>query len=186
MPPLSIPEGHSRMSNSATSNSYTQLPKIFMLVLVVATGIRLIVLYCTWQMRERRDSFQPIPEKKDATSCESDREEKKSSTSCQAPAETSTHNDHLRSQVESEHAFTPLYPWISPPQQLPGPYDSQYYPLPTIRRHSYDPSQEKSPGLQDHSRSYSRRVSTNSVLYGKVTASSNGTTGWRRNQWVVS
>lgn len=100
--------------------------------------------------------------------------------SCQAPAE----------KPRAPVTFKPIYPWRSPPQPLPGPYEPRLYPHPTLRRHSYpDPS----PPLPTESTSisYTRRVSTNSiptrhtVLHGSVTTASNGAVGWRRNQWVV-
>lgn len=104
----------------------------------------------------------------------------KQTRSCQAPAE----------KGPAPVIFKPIYPWISPPQPLPGPYEPRLYPHPTLRRHSYpDPSPPPPP--ETSSISYTRRVSTNSiptrqtVLHGTVTTASNGAVGWRRNQWVV-
>ena len=104
----------------------------------------------------------------------------KQTRSCQAPAEKS----------QPPVTFKPIYPWISPPQPLPGPYEPRLYPHPTLRRHSYpDPSPPPPP--ETSLISYTRRVSTNSIparqtmLHGTVTTASNGAVGWRRNQWVV-
>ncbi|KAF2489666.1 hypothetical protein BU16DRAFT_162294 [Lophium mytilinum] len=89
--------------------------------------------------------------------------------------------------------FNPIYPWTSPPQPLPGPYDPRLYPAPTLRRHSYpDPSPTSPLHAETTTLSYTRRVSTNSipprhaVLHGTITTASTGATrGWRRNHWVV-
>lgn len=104
----------------------------------------------------------------------------KQTRSCQALAEKSP----------PPVTFKPIYPWISPPQPLPGPYEPRLYPHPTLRRHSYpDPSPPSPP--ETSLISYTRRVSTNSIparqtmLHGIVTTASDGAVGWRRNQWVV-
>ncbi|KAF2126349.1 hypothetical protein P153DRAFT_75916 [Dothidotthia symphoricarpi CBS 119687] len=90
-------------------------------------------------------------------------------------------NDHLYSIPR------PIYPWTSPPASLPGPYDTRYYPLPTIRRHSYDPSTTTPDEISTVS--FTRRISINSIsacesiLNGTTATSSEG---WRRTQWTVS
>lgn len=168
------------MPNSISSDGYTQWPKIFLLVLVVTTGIRMAVLHCARKKRRIAAASQHVQEEKD-------------STSCQAPSEKDLRQDGCpQSKDQPPPTFRPIYPWISAPQPLPGPYDPRFYPLPTIRRHSYDPSHGPSPEAEAHTISYTRRVSTNSLptrhptLHGKVTTTSNSTAGWRRNQWVVS
>lgn len=81
------------------------------------------------------------------------------------------------------------YPWIAPPQPLPGPYDARLYPLPTLRRHSYDPTAIIRSMQEDRIVSYTRRVSAAHIsketrmVHGTVTTSAEG---WRRNQWSVS
>ncbi|KAF2466070.1 uncharacterized protein BDR25DRAFT_79177 [Lindgomyces ingoldianus] len=177
MPPPSVPTGPSRISGFPISNGYAQLPEIFLFVLVVASCIRCGVLYCTRRKRRVRKQCQQAQEK--------------NRTSYPIPPE----KDSRRFQISSESfttppSFKPIYPWKTPPQPLPGPYDPRLYPLPTIRRHSDpDPSPES---LDQTTISYSRRVSTNSMparqytLQGTITTANNGTSGWRRNQWVVS
>ncbi|KAF2809048.1 uncharacterized protein BDZ99DRAFT_533440 [Mytilinidion resinicola] len=89
--------------------------------------------------------------------------------------------------------FKPIYPWTSPPQPLPGPYDPRLYPAPTLRRHSYPDPSPPPATTTTTTLSYTRRVSTNSipprhaaVLHGTITTASAGATrGWRRNHWVV-
>jgi hypothetical protein len=99
-------------------------------------------------------------------------------------------------------SLIPIYPWIAPPQPLPGPYDAPYYPLPlpTIKsEESFDvkpnPPDVKLEDIADdipeelESISYTRRFSTNStpdhesLLEGSVTISTNG---WKRTQWTVT
>ena len=80
-----------------------------------------------------------------------------------------------------------VYPWIAPPTPLPGPYDAPYYPLPSIRRHSQDPSYVSPEETQTIS--YTRRISTNSlpaqepIVRATTTVSNHG---WRRTQWTVA
>ncbi|KAF2736083.1 hypothetical protein EJ04DRAFT_177328 [Polyplosphaeria fusca] len=176
MPPSSLPTGLSRISAISQLGTFSQLPKIFLLALVAVTCIRLAVLHCT---RRTRRSTVSSPSTKE-----------KGSTYCQAVPETPL-REHPRpgSKGQIPPTFNPIYPWTGPPQELPGPYDPRLYPLPTIRRHSHNPS--PTAPMDTNSISYTRRVSTNSIparqttLRGTLTTSSNGTTGWRRNQWVV-
>ncbi|KAF2252272.1 hypothetical protein BU26DRAFT_254494 [Trematosphaeria pertusa] len=175
-PPPSLPTGQSRISNSSASNGfgYAQLSKIFLLVLVVATGIRLAIINFMTRKRRIATSYQQIQEK--------------DPRACQAPREKDLRQARVpQSKDHPASTFKPVYPWTSPPQPLPGPYDPRLYPLPTVRRHSYDPSVLVPE--QDSTISYTRRVSTNSIpprqaeIHGTVTTSMKG---WRRNQWVVS
>ena len=177
MPPSSIPTGHARIPTSASSSAYTRLPKILLLVLVVAVGLRFLV-QCYAQRKKRTSMLPPrAPEEKD-------------SKSCQEASEPDLRPHHRpQSKDQPTSAVKPIYPWISPPQPLPGPYDPRFFPLPTVRRHSHDLSPSPSPEAEAHTASYTRRVSTNSLptrqstLRGTVTVSNNGT---RRNQWVVT
>jgi len=188
------------MSNSATSNPYSQLPKVFLLVLVVATGIRITVLYCTRRQREPYNLYQHLPEKDDSSLCKPAQEEKSSTTynpvqeekdsiTCHVPLERDVRQDQYpRNNDRPTRTFQPTYPWISPPQPLPGPYDPRFYPLPTIRQHSHDSLQDTSHDDGFQTIPYARQISTDSLhatLNGTMTTTSNGTTGWRRNQWVV-
>ncbi|KAF2279974.1 uncharacterized protein EI97DRAFT_106511 [Westerdykella ornata] len=85
--------------------------------------------------------------------------------------------------------FTPIYPWLTPPQPLPIPHGAETFPLPTLRRHSSAQTSQHQPTSESRIVSYTRRVSTNSipartsVLHGTVTTSQKG---WRRRQWVVT
>ncbi|KAF1943735.1 hypothetical protein EJ02DRAFT_120903 [Clathrospora elynae] len=84
-------------------------------------------------------------------------------------------NHYLRSleQETLQPSFGPVYPWIAPPQSLPGPYDAPYYPLPlpTITHFSEEPATIKCEQEEERSNvtpkelestSYTRRVSANS------------------------
>lgn len=116
-----------------------------------------------------------------------------------SPSSPKSHTEgYIKIEDQEPTAFQPIYPWIMPPQALPGPYD---LPLPTLRRHC--PSEPgKSPSSIDsnpttpeveedeaHMLPYTRHVSTTTsppqswVYSGTITTS---TSGWRRNQWVVS
>lgn len=123
--------------------------------LIFVSCIRCAILFCFRKQKRHSTPCQPLPEK--------------------APT-----------QVTGQ----PIYPWTSPPQPLPGPYDPRLYPPVTIRRHSH-PNPACVAPMETNLINYTRRVSTNSIpsrqsiLHGKVTSASNGTTGWRRNHWVV-
>lgn len=183
MPPLSTPMGFSRLSNLTISNGYTLLSKIFLVALFVATCIWVGVLCCTRRKRRILEQSQPADEKDVKCRQAASENNDKKRNACQPQRQ--------QSGDQSPRDFKPVYPWISPPQPLPGPYDPRVYPLPTIRRHSYPNPSPENP-METNTISYTRRVSTNSVpnhestLRGSITVSSNGTSGWRRNQWVVS
>lgn len=170
----SVPAGQYRISSTAHGYGYSQLCKIFLLILVAATGIRLAIIKFTARRQSASVSTRNLQE----TDIKTD------------PARVgrdSRQHGVLDRKDQQQPTFEPIYPWIAPPQALPGPYDPRLYPLPTIRRHSYDPSAPAPE--QDTTISYSRRVSTNDIpshqarLHGSVTTS---TKGWRRNQWVVA
>ncbi|RYN58832.1 hypothetical protein AA0114_g1683 [Alternaria tenuissima] len=113
-------------------------------------------------------------------------------------------NQYLQSlqQETLRPILSPIYPWTSPPQRLPGPYDAPYFPvpLPTVRSEESSGIKEQSPIIKTEpvpddvpeeleTVSYTRRVSTPSIpdheslLEGAVTVSSKG---WRRTQWTVT
>lgn len=110
-------------------------------------------------------------------------------------------NDYLESlkQETRQPSLSPIYPWIAPPQQLPGPYDAPYYPLPlpTIqlqkdRETESRSERETTPDIKPEELEtivYSRRVPTNNSttagpIREKVVTVSNK--GWRRTQWTVN
>jgi hypothetical protein len=173
----SVPAGQYRILSTSHTNGYSQALKILVLVLVAAIGIRFAVVKVT-----RRGRMSPTSV---ATLVHSQEKDIKSH---QAPSEDDRRQNDIRQpQDHQQLEFKPIYPWISPPQALPGPYDPRLYPLPTIRRHSHDPSAQRPE--QNTTVSFARRVSTNHIptqqrtLHGSVTTS---TRGWRRSQWVVS
>jgi hypothetical protein len=113
-------------------------------------------------------------------------------------------NQYLQSlqQETLQPTLSPIYPWISPPQNLPGPYDAPYYPvpLPTIKAKESLQDENQSTAIKTEASSedvleeletitYTRRLPTNSqpehksLLEGTVTVSSKG---WRRTQWTVT
>ncbi|ORX91395.1 hypothetical protein BCR34DRAFT_283360 [Clohesyomyces aquaticus] len=176
MPPPALPTGLSRISDFTLPNAYAQLPKIFLLVLAVASCLRYAVVHCI--RRKRRETEAHVKFEEKARTCIQTLPEKPSKPSEIAPPKDST-----------PLSLTSVYPWTSPPKALPGPYDPRLYPLPTIRRHSYPhPPQEST---DQTTISYTRRISTNSIparqiiLRGTVTTAKNEASGWRRNQWVV-
>ncbi|KAF2873609.1 hypothetical protein BDV95DRAFT_348511 [Massariosphaeria phaeospora] len=172
MPPKSLPTGLVRTSPS-TSNAYSPLSQIVLLVLVLGTAVRWAV-FCFFRSKRRRGTqFEQLKERNPGL--------------CQIPREKIDPCRPPRCNHQLPPTFRPIYPWIGPPQPLPGPYDPSLYPLPTLRRHSCCP-----PAANPSENStvpYTRRVSTNSmpghpsILHGTVTTSSNG---WRRKQWVVT
>jgi hypothetical protein len=113
-------------------------------------------------------------------------------------------NHYLQSlqQETLQPILSPIYPWISPPKELPGPYDAPYYPppLPTIKteeslQNDRQPETIKTKLSSDdvpeelETISYTHRISTTStsdqesLVEGTVTVS---TKGWRRTQWTVT
>lgn len=113
-------------------------------------------------------------------------------------------NDHLESlkQETLEPSLLPIYPWIAPPQRLPGPYDAPYYPVPlptiAIQETAGDGSSAQISKNEMTSSDrpeeletivYSRRLppmnasESEFVREGVVTVS---TRGWRRTLWTVN
>jgi hypothetical protein len=178
MPPqLPVLADPNRIAKTMTS-SQSVYAKAFVLALVVVTALRLAFIRHMSKKKEMstRNLTAVAPEK-----CPS---------SCPELLEkVSRHAESFGGQDETSSAPIPLYPWISPPQPLPGPYDPRLYPLPTIRRHSYDPPANDFLCKKSAEASYTRRVSLNSMptqqrtLHGTVVISPKG---WRRNQWIVS
>lgn len=157
-------------------HEYAMLLKWFLLVLVVVIGLRQAVI--EYSSRKRRT---PNPGLAASVT-------EKCPFPCQGASQTYLRsNASTGSQDQQTVVFKPVYPWTSPPQPLPGPYDHRLYPPPTIRRNSYNPSVEQPKDFA--ATSYTRRVSLNSLptqqstLLGTVIVSSKG---WRRNQWIIS
>ncbi|KAF5846322.1 hypothetical protein GGP41_003756 [Bipolaris sorokiniana] len=108
-------------------------------------------------------------------------------------------NEYLESlkQETLEPSRSPIYPWIAPPQSLPGPYDAPYFPvpLPTIAVAEITEECMKTEAPTDKRPEeletilYSRRIPTNispendTIREGVVTVS---TRGWRRSQWTIN
>ncbi|KAI4652158.1 hypothetical protein J4E93_002355 [Alternaria ventricosa] len=162
-------------------------------------------------IHQRKDSYQEeIHLKGEKVETFADTLEEKSSTerqnyiSLSRPSLDQQPNQYLQSlqQETLQPVLSPIYPWISPPQNLPGPYDAPYYPvpLPTIKTEEslQDRTQSTTIKTEPPSEdvpeelstiSYTRRVSPNSIpdkeslLEGTVTVS---TKGWRRTQWTVT
>jgi len=181
MPPHpSASTGQERTSGlpQVSQYDYSRLFQAFLLVLVAVAGLRVAIL--RYSSGKRRTTLHraknSVPEEKELNS------------PCQGPSEQDLRPQRPpQSTDEQPLAFEPAYPWIAPPRPLPGPYDPSLYPLPTIRRHSYDRSSVETP--KDHaSITYTRRVSMNNIpthqstVHGTMTTSRNG---WRRNQWVA-
>ncbi|KAH7113856.1 hypothetical protein B0J11DRAFT_141889 [Dendryphion nanum] len=129
---------------------------------------------------------------------EQDRQSNDRSSPSPSPSPSYYTASYIKLEDPEPSTFQPIYPWVLPPQPLPGPYD---LPLPTLRRHS-PADADKSPSSPDsnpktpeveeeeaHILPYTRHISTTTfpprswVYSGTVTTS---TSGWRRNQWVVS
>ncbi|PVH97538.1 hypothetical protein DM02DRAFT_80738 [Periconia macrospinosa] len=186
MPPLPLspvsadqPRTTGLLAAQVQSGEYGRLFKIFLLVLVVVTGLRLFLTRLSTRETRRRNQTTTPP-----------------SQTINSTWKQNLRHDRPSISKDPQQATIPyegIYPWIAPPQPLPGPYDPPFYPLPTLRRHSYDPSVTMDTNTKARIASYSRRVSAANIhksettqratIHGKVTTS---TKGWRRNQWVIS
>ena len=156
-------------------SGYGQLSTICLLAVTFILGLRLLI---KWHTPRKRRNANPVPPPQ--------LQEKEKEVRQERLEESMEQDEVPPSSNQEEAEFKPLYPWTSPPQFLPGPYDPSLYPLPTIRRHSYN---AETSVLREKTSSYTRRVSTDSTpisqntLRGTVTTSSKG---WRRNQWCIS
>ncbi|KAF2826033.1 hypothetical protein CC86DRAFT_38201 [Ophiobolus disseminans] len=190
MAPHSRPSDPSRRDLWIMSTSPGDFFKILLFVSIVATAFK---SYVVFSLREKRLSEQKnsIQEKDVKTSLQENEPISRPSAEQEAVYTTQPEDPnqrlHALRQELSQPTLKPVYPWIAPPTPLPGPYDAPYYPLPSIRRHSHDPSCE-SPGAQS-TVPYTRRISTTStpaqepILRGTTTISNHG---WRRTQWTVA
>lgn len=182
MPPqLPVFADPTRAAKTVTSSRdvYTNFPKVFILALAVVIALWIaIVRHLSKRKKVSTRDFTATPPEKHSDSHQKILEK------------DLRHCGSFGGQDDKNATSFPLYPWTSPPQLLPGPYDPRLYPLPTLRRHSYDPSAENIHASKKSAEvSYTRRVSLNgipkqqSTLHGTVVISSKG---WRRNQWIVS
>lgn len=173
MPPPPSQTKFPLFSNITTSSfDFKSVSQFCLLVLVVAACIRLAVLRSTQRKNIAREPHQYLKEKENRPCQESTEKESPS-------PEPGDLNGHDTSTYKC------VYPWITPPYPLAGPYD---YPPPSLRRYSsVDPSSTTS--AETNTINYTRRVSTNSIpvrqstIHGAVTTSQDG---WRRNLWTVS
>lgn len=175
MSPYPRPTGPHHEEIWTTTNDVVQFFKVSLLVLTCVLVSRLVTIILV--RRKRRTANKNQLQEKDSVFYQS-----------LHPPPTPHQPLYQPSQRVTLHpTFEPIYPWVSPPEALPGPYDPRYYPLPTLRRHSFNPttpiSEEKT------SISYTRRISTSSIPTRKSLLSGTTTTsskGWRRTQWTVS
>ena len=164
-------------TSTPTQDDYGLVFRSCVLVLVVVAVLRItITRYISRKKKSSTDSPIVVPEKRPVPGQRTLEKE---------PSKTAT----LETGHQQTPGFSPSYPWTAPPQPLPGPYDPRLYPLPTLRRYSYDPSAEGVEVKRTIENPYTRRISMNSIpvqentLRGTVTVSSKG---WRRNQWIIS
>jgi hypothetical protein len=186
MPPLSVYSELHRAEKFALSFNYGQLLEASAMVLIAATVLWFLVALLSRKKSRKIGAGSDVSRKPHSKPFL----ERKDSAICQKHWEIN-HADHLSSlkQEIHQHTETPIYPWILPPQTLPGPYDPMYFPLPapTIQAESSGPSQAKCEGR--HSTSYTRLVPNigtppgEAILYGTITTSTNG---WRRTHWNVT
>ena len=183
MPPLL---GSREFQHAGQFVSKSKQSQIFLVFLISATVAWIVVAYTSQRKSRMINANVDVPEKPVTKPML----ERNDSAMCQNQWE-SNHNNYLNSlkQEISQQTEKPIYPWISPPQALPGPYDPMYYPLPapSFRRKSSGSLPANVEGRQ--STSYTRLVPKSdtllgeAVLYGTMTTSTNG---WRRTHWNVT
>jgi hypothetical protein len=226
MPPRPIPPVQTSIQSWPTFLTSRHLLETTFLVFVSVTTLRSIFLVVEHRKRRmsrssmsREDSIidqkktTSMKQRKDSSHDEELRmitevgQEKRSTTDGGEDNMSLRHkqpNHYLQSLKREtlQSSLLPIYPWIAPPQSLPGPYDAPYYPLPlpTIEPEKSFDTRAKRPTVkleetpEDMSEelesiSYTRRVSTNSIpdhkslLEGSVTVS---TKGWKRTQWTIT
>ncbi|CAA9959617.1 hypothetical protein PTMSG1_03034 [Pyrenophora teres f. maculata] len=162
---------------------------------------------------QRKDSYQddlsnPPPFKQEDTETtttwppiKQEQPQNTLTTNLPFPIHPNTYLDSIR-QETLQPAFIPIYPWISAPKALPGPYDAPYYPLPlpTLQPETglQDTTEIQDPAIKNEEVNreeealeaalYTRHIPLHSaqdseaVLRGAVIVSGKG---WRRTQWTV-
>jgi hypothetical protein len=190
MAPHSRTVDRSRIEIWTMSTSAEDFFKILLFISILATAFKSYVVLSL--RKKRRLDHQILTQEKEGRPTIQEKESvlrqpAQQERSCQSHSDDSNERLLALRQELSQPASKPVYPWIAPPTPLPGPYDAPYYPLPSIRRHSHDPSFETPERQQTVP--YTRRVSTTStpiqepVLRGTTTISNHG---WRRTQWTVA
>lgn len=180
--PTPTDQSHTTESSKWSDSDFSIISGISLLALVLVAGIR-------WAILKYTSTKRRIPSKSHSNLSS----QEKASGPCQPlPMQLPERkkgqrcNSDVQKNTEVQ-GYKSLYPWIGPPEPLPGPYDPRLYPLPTLRRHSYDLAAKST--TEDASISYTRRVSLNQdfnqskTVHGMITTSHKG---WRRNQWVIS
>ncbi|KAF1832647.1 hypothetical protein BDW02DRAFT_419354 [Decorospora gaudefroyi] len=220
MPPPPISSYPARVESWTTLPSQHLLRAILLLSLLATAVRSIFVLVAQRKKRmsrsvlSREDSFmdgeRPPKERKDssqdgevhlptytATKPEQEPEKKVNTTEEEnntppPPSPDKQPNQYLQSlEQETIHpSLLPIYPWLSPPQPLPGPYDTPYYPLPLPSIQPAKPINQEPTANDDpeelESICYTRRLSTTQhspLLSASLTIS---TKGWRRTQWSVT
>lgn len=185
MPPLS---GYKKFQNAAHFVSKSGQSRLLTaLVVLTAASIACVLFVYVSQRQSRTIDANADVSEKPVTKRLLKRHD---SGTCQTQWE-SDHEKYLNSLKQEifEHTDKPIFPWVLPPQALPGPYDSMYYPLPAPSLRC-EPSGSGPASVEGrHSASYTRLVPKTSippgesVLYGTMTTSTNG---WRRSHWNVT
>ena len=186
-----------RLTQTWTLRRIYFVPDTLLPISVVA-AVALVIAFLFSARKRRMTGPSPSPEQGPI-------EDKKSLLT--PPLLADEPNQYLHSLKEETHQqdLVPIYPWIAPPQRLPGPYDAPYYPLPipTIRKYPLDLSTESSGGtteelaeetseenIPDESTivSSTRRIPIRSISNDDVIIEHTTTTsshGWRRTHWNV-
>jgi hypothetical protein len=172
-----------QMLSSSTQNRFFQV----FLVILASTTVAWIVVTCISQRRGRTVNASTDVSEKPVTKPLLERQD---SATCQNQWEHD-HKNHLNSLKQEilEHTEKPIFPWVSPPQALPGPYDPMYYPLPAPSFRCKTSGSLAANIEGRHSASFTRLVPKSgtpigeAVLYGTMTTSTNG---WRRSHWNVT
>lgn len=183
MSPLS---GYKKFHDAAqlvSDSGQSRLLQIVLIVLATASIAWVVVVYVLQRQSRTIDANVDISEKP-VTKPSLERQD---SATYQNQWE-SDHGKYLSSLKQEilEHTEKPIFPWVSPPQALAGPYDSMHYPLPapSLRHETSGSLAANVEGR--HSASYTCLVTKSgipqgeAVLYGTMTTSTNG---WRRSHW---
>lgn len=186
MPPLSDYKKFQHAGQFVSNSKQSRPIQILLVVLATATIAWIVVTYVSQRQSRTVDTDVDVP-KKSITKPSLQRQD---SAMCQNQWEID-HKNYLNSLKQEilEHTEKPIFPWMSPPQALPGPYDPMYYPLPAPSSRCTSSGSLAANVEGRHSTSYTRPVPKSStplgeaVLYGTMTTSTNG---WRRSHWNVT
>jgi hypothetical protein len=172
--------------NILTDSKHSQLLPVSLVVLAIAVVAWIVVTYVSQRQNRNIDASADVPEKPLTKPLL----ERQDSATCQNQWEHD-HKNYLNSLKQEilEHTEKPIFPWVSPPQALPGPYDPMYYPLPAPSFRCKTSGSLAANIEGRHSASYTRHIPISgtplgeAVLYGTMTTSTNG---WRRSHWNVT